>query len=140
MSENPPDLSIAAEKVCFIVVKAREFDVKDVVTDPGDASNASDDSMIAVLEDHRDDPVASELRGFINALNEDEQTDLVALAWLGRGDGTIEDWGELRAEAQRAHNKRTASYLLGMPLLADYLEEALSQFGLSCDDFESGRL
>jgi len=140
MPEIPPDLSITAEKVCFIVVKAREFDVKDAVTDPGDASNASDDNMIAVLEDHGDDPVASELRGFIAALNEDEQTDLVAMAWLGRGDGTIEDWDELRAEAQRAHNKRTASYLLGMPLLADHLEEALSQFGLSCDDFERDHL
>ncbi|HTP92176.1 MAG TPA: DUF3775 domain-containing protein, partial [Xanthobacteraceae bacterium] len=52
----------------------------------------------------------------------------------GRGDGTIEDWDELRAEAARAHNKRTASYLLGMPLLPDYLEEGLSQFGLSCSE------
>ena len=43
MPKNPPELSIATEKVCFIVVKAREFDVKDVVTDPDDASNASDD-------------------------------------------------------------------------------------------------
>ena len=140
MLENPSDLSIATEKVCFIVVKAREFDVKDVVTDPDDASNASDDNMISVLEDHGDDPVANELRGFIGALNEDEQADLVALAWLGRGDGTIDDWRELRAEAARAHNKRTASYLLGMPLLADHLEEALAQFGRSCDDFEMGHL
>ena len=140
MPKDPPDLSIATEKVCFIVVKAREFDVKDVVTDPDDASNASDDSMISVLEDHRNDPVADELRGFIGALNEDEQTDLVALAWLGRGDGTIEDWSDLRAEAARAHNKRTVAYLLGMPLLADQLEEALSQFGQSCDDFEMGHL
>jgi hypothetical protein len=140
MEKTPPDLFIATEKVCFVVVKAREFDVKDAVTDPGDGSNPSDDSMISVLEDHRDDPVANELRGFIGALNEDEQTDLVALTWLGRGDGTIEDWSELRAEAARAHNKRTAAYLLGMPLLADYLEEALSLFGQSCGDFEMGHL
>jgi hypothetical protein len=64
----------------------------------------------------------------------------VALAWLGRGDGTIDDWDELRAEAARAHNKRTAAYLLGMPLLADHLDEALSQFDRSCDDFEMGHL
>ena len=140
MWKTPPSLTIPTEKVCFLIVKAREFDVKDVVTDPGDASNAADDSMISVLEDHRDDPVAQEIRGFIDALNEDEQTDLVALAWLGRGDGTIEDWEELRAEAARAHNSRTAAYLLGTPLLADHLEEALSQFGQSCDDIEMGRL
>jgi hypothetical protein len=135
-----PSLSISSEKVCFIVVKAREFDAKDVVTDPEDSSNASDDAMISVLEDHPDDPVAQELRGFVGALTEDEQIDLVALAWLGRGDGTIEDWDDLRAEALRAHNNRTASYLLGMPLLPDHLEDALSQFGRSCEEFEMGRL
>jgi len=96
--------------------------------------------MISVLEDHRDDPVEQELRGFIGALTEDEQIDLVAMAWLGRGDGTIDDWDELRAEASRAHNNRTASYLLGMPLLPDHLEEALSLFGLSCQEFEMNRL
>ena len=58
---------------------------------------------------------------------------------LGRGDGTTDDWDELRAEAARAHNKRTASYVLGMPLLPDQLEEALSQLGLSCEDYEIGR-
>jgi hypothetical protein len=112
MPKKSPELSIATEKVYFIVVKAREFMLRTwsrtLMT-----SSASDDSMISVLEDHGEDPVADELRGFIGALNEDEQTDLVALAWLGRGDGTIEDWSELRAEAARAHNKRTAAYVLG---------------------------
>ncbi|MCC6887888.1 MAG: DUF3775 domain-containing protein [Hyphomicrobiales bacterium] len=140
MAEAEPSLSISSEKVCFIVVKAREFDAKDIVTDPDGGSNPSDDAMISVLEDHSDDPVAQELRGFIGALTEDEQIDLVALAWLGRGDGTIDDWPDLRAEAARAHNARTASYLLGIPLLPDYLEDGLSQFGLSCEEFEMGRL
>ena len=69
-----------------------------------------------------------------------EQVDLVALTWLGRGDGTIEDWTKLRAEAARAHNKRTTGYLLGMPLLSDHLEEGLSQFGRSCEEFENTHL
>jgi len=135
-----PDLTISPEKVCFIVVKAREFDAKDILTDIGDSSNAADDAMMSVLEDHRDDPVVQELRSFINALSEDEQIDLVALVWLGRGDGDTNDWDQIRAEAARAHNNRTASYLLGIPLLADYLEEGLAQCGLSCDEFEAGRL
>jgi hypothetical protein len=135
-----PALSISPEKVCFIVVKAREFDAKDIVTMPDEASSATDDAMMSVLEDHADDPVVAELRGFIGALTEDEQVDLVALAWLGRGDGTLEDWEDLRAEAARLHNKRTASYLLGMPLLPDHLEDALSQFGCSCEEFEMGHL
>ena len=132
--ENTPDLSISPDKVCYIIAKAREFDAKDVVTDPDDGSNPIDDAMVAVLEDQRDDPVVQEIAAAIFAMSEDEQVDLVTLAWLGRGDGSLEDWDELRAEAARAHTKRTASYLLGMPLLADYLDEALVQFGHSCDE------
>ncbi len=56
MAKTPPSLAIAAEKVCFLIIKAREFDAKDAVTDPDGASNATDDGMISVLEDHRDDP------------------------------------------------------------------------------------
>jgi hypothetical protein len=132
--ENTPDLSISREKVCYIIEKAREFDAKDVVTDPDDGSNPTDDGMVSVPEDHREDPVVQEIAAAIFAMSEDEQIDLVTLAWLGRGDGSLEDWAELRAEAARAHNKSTTSYLLGMPLLADYLNEALAQFGHSCDE------
>jgi Protein of unknown function (DUF3775) len=129
-----PALSISPEKVSYIIAKAREFDVKDVVTDPDSSSNAADDAMLSVLEDHKDDPVVAEIRAAIFALNVDEQVDLVTLAWLGRGDGGVEDWDDLRAEASRAHNRRTASYLLGIPLLSDYLEEGLSQLGIPYDE------
>ncbi|MDE1569857.1 DUF3775 domain-containing protein [Aquabacter sediminis] len=137
---DAPELSIPLEAVCFIIIKAREFDAKDVVTDPDDGSNASDDGMAAVLEDHGDDPTRAEIVGHIRALNEDEQVELVALAWLGRGDGTLADWDDLKAQAADARSGRTASYLLGMPLLADYLADGLSQFDLSCQDFEMDRL
>ena len=94
-----PALSISPEKLCFVIAKAREFDVKDVVTDPDPASNASDDAMMSVLEDHPDDPTYDELRTFIGALTQDEQIHLVALTWLGRGDGTLYEWDDLREES-----------------------------------------
>ncbi len=134
---DAPNLTVSLEKVCFLIQLAREFDVKDAVSDPDSGSNAADDAMVSVLEDHASDPVRSEIVAFIRAMNEDEQEDVVALAWLGRGDGDFNSWEELRAEAARAHNNRTASYLLGIPLLADYLEEALSQLGYSCEDLDS---
>lgn len=137
MTTTDDDLLIATEKVCFVIAKAREFDVKDAVTDPDSGSNPTDDGMLSVLEDHGDDPVQLELMSFINALDEDEQIDLVALTWLGRGDDTLDDWEELRAEASRQHNNRTAAYLLGMPLLSDFLEEGLAKFDLSCEDVET---
>jgi hypothetical protein len=73
-------------------------------------------------------------------MSEDEQVDLVTMAWLGRGDGTLDDWDDLRGEAARVHNNRTASYLLGIPLLPDYLEEALAAFGRSCEEVEDEHL
>jgi hypothetical protein len=134
------DLNVSPEKVFFVIVKAREFDAKDVLTEPDSGSNPSDDKDAAVLEDHPDDSVVEELTSFINSLSEDEQIDLVALAWLGRDDFSAVDWTEIREEAARAHNKRTADYLLGMPLLGDFLEEGLSVLGYSCEEFEINRL
>ena len=119
MSEIP-DLAISPEKVAAILAEARQFDVKDVVTDPDSGSNASDDAMLSVLEDHASDPSRTELGAMIRGLNEDEQIDLVALARLGRGDGDIDDWQEIRREADRAHNRRTAQYLIGMPLAEEF--------------------
>lgn len=138
--DQPSVLTISPEKVFFVIVKAREFDAKDVVTDPSPGSNASDDNERAILEDHSSDPVVEELTSFINSLSEDERVDLVALAWLGRDDYSAEDWDDVRAEASRAHNERTAGYLLGIPLLGDFLEEGLSLLGRSLEEFEVNRL
>ena len=138
--ENETTLTISPEKVCFIIIKAKEFDAKDAVTESDPGSNPSDDKDMAVLEDHEDDPVVEELTSLINSLSEDEQVDLVALAWLGRDDYSANDWSTVRAEAARAHNERTADYLLGTPLVGDFLEEGLSLLGYSCEEFEIGRL
>ena len=140
MADAIPTLSISTEKICFVVLKAREFDVKDADTSSDeDGSNPADDRMVEVLEDRPDDPVDQELVAFIEAMSEDEQVDLVTLTWLGRGDGGLEDWDDLRAEAAREH-KRTASYLLGIPRLPDFLEGALAAFGRSCEEFEEDHL
>lgn len=131
-----PTLTISPEKVCWIIMKAREFDVLDV---SGDIEAAdSDDEGWSALAAHRDDPTFQELSSFIASLNLDEQIDLVALTWLGRGDAAIAEWEDLRSEAARSHNKRTASYLLGKPMLPDHLEDALEQFGCSCDEYDLG--
>jgi len=130
-------LTISREAVCSLIEKLREFEVKDVETDPDSSSNASDDNMISVLEHHRDDPILQELTAMISALDQDEQIDLVALAWLGRDDSTADDWPSLRAEAARAWRPtrhHTANYLIGMPLVSEYLEEGLSVLGESCTD------
>ena len=130
-----PELTISPEKVAFLIEKAREFDVKEGLSDPDSGSNGSDDEMIDVLEDNGRDPVVREITGFIGALTEDEQVDLVALMRLGRGDGTIEEWRELRREAAEGRKDGpTASYLLGEPMLGDLLAEGLDEFGIDWTD------
>jgi hypothetical protein len=129
-----PELTISSDQVAFLIEKARQFDAKDIASDPDSGSNGADDDMIDVLEDNAGDPVVREIYGFINALTEDEQIDLVTLMRLGRGDGTIEEWAELRREAAEGHNGHTARYLLGEPLLGDLLAEGLDEFGISWAD------
>ena len=133
-------LTIGPETVCYIIVKAREFGVKVEPEDLDAGSNPSDDHDVDVLEDFADDPTLEELSSALEALNDDESLDLVALAWIGRGDYTAEDWGEAREQAAEIPVKDRPRYLIGTPLLGDYLEEGLSEFGYSCEDVEVERL
>jgi hypothetical protein len=133
-------LGINAEKVCHVIVKARTFDGKEGVVDSEPGSNAADDGMSDILEDFPDDATMMELIEFIRSLDQEEQINLVALAWLGRGTYDPSEWADAQKEATRAHNPRTAQYLVGLPMLGDYLEEGLAYFGGSCEGFEMGRL
>lgn len=133
--ENPA-LNIATDKVAFIILKARAYDAKEGLTDEGDSSNPTDDGDLEVLEDSPDDLTHQELADAIRGLNEEEQINLVALAWLGRGTYDLSEWTTALETARSEHNARTTQYLLGLPLLGDYLEEGLAQFGerISDDD------
>ena len=129
-------LPIALDKVTFIATMAKAFDAKEDVTDEESGSNPTDDKDIDILQDTPGDLTRTELRDAILGLNEEEQTALVALAWVGRGTYGIDEWEEAMATARSEHNKRTAEYLLGLPLLGDYLEEGLDAFGESIVDDE----
>ena len=96
--------------------------------------------MVGVLEARGDDPVAHEIRAFVNALDEDQQIDLMALTLVGRGDCEISEWAQARQQTAGAHNDRTADDLLGSPLLPEFLEDALNDTGRSCEDEKLGRL
>jgi len=125
---SEPILNLPLDKVSFIILKAREYDVKEEGSDPGEGSNAIDDGQIDVLTDKQDDPVREELLAAIRSLNEDERMRLVALAWLGRGTYAKEEWRDAVAMARSEHSRRTAEYLLSLPLLGDYLEDGLAMF------------
>ena len=128
-------LTIPLEKLAYIIDKAREFDAE-VPSDAEESSNAADDDEREILLDTPDNPTAQELRAAIDGLNIDEREELLALVWLGRGDYDAENWSEALRQVRQTSTE--TAYLLGTPLLADYLEERMSALGLSLEDFQRG--
>ena len=127
-AQTSPTLDISEDKLAFIIEKAREFDVKESDSDPDSGSNANDDGNIDVLESKPGDATREELAGAIRELNDDERAELIALAWLGRGTYDIGEWSEAVSTAKSEHGKRAAEYLIGLPLLGDYLEDGMAAF------------
>ncbi len=134
-------MDIALETVCYVIRRAREVmaDLDTLDDEPG--HHAADDLVKEELPEDDDGGLGentdlTELKDFIDSLNEDEQADLVALTWIGRGTYTVDDWDEAVEVAHEEHPKRVARYLLSQPLLADELEEGLSELGLSCEDVD----
>jgi len=132
-------LTIPLEKLAYIVEKAREYDAE-VPADPDaqDGSDAADDDEREILLDTPDNPTAQELRDALDGLNIDEREELLALLWLGRGDYDAQSWREALRPARDTGTATETDYLLGTPLLGDYLEEGVEALGLSLEDFERG--
>lgn len=82
-----------------------------------------------LAEEATENLLGEELRELINDLNVDEAAELIALMWVGRGDYDASEWEEAVNEARRRGNRRTAKYLLGMPMLGDWLEQGLEAIG-----------
>ena len=135
--EGMPDIN--TDKVCFVIIKSRELAAEDTGI-AADASNETDDRFTSILTDEGGPSTEAELKAFIDAMDEDEQNALVAMMWIGRGDYDAPDWKIAVAEARARRSGPVSKYLLGTPLLSDYLETALAEYGESCTDFEMGRL
>ncbi|MBA5777901.1 DUF3775 domain-containing protein [Stappia sp. F7233] len=135
----PVDLTLSPETIRMLIQKARaatsaidggfeeghegeiEFDT-DTLTD----THAHD----GLAEEEADDLSEEELRELIEDLNVDESAELVAIAWIGRGDFDAGDFEQAVEEARDRAVRSTAKYLIGMPLLADYLEAGLDALDL----------
>jgi Protein of unknown function (DUF3775) len=122
-------LQISLEQLAYIIEKAREFDAETAPVDDASGSNPSDDRDVAILEDTNDNPTWQELSGALDALNDDQRIEILALMWLGRGDFDRAEWVDALAQAREVHNAAETEYLIGTPLLADYLEEAIAALG-----------
>ena len=105
------------------------------ITDPDSGSNPIDDGNLDSLTSSPDDATEEEVREFIAGLNDDERHDLTAFVYIGRGDMEPEEWGaaiRLAREREHAASLPTANWLIGIPNLADLLDEGLALMGRSC--------
>jgi len=62
-----------------------------------------------LAEEEEEDLTERELRALINDLNVDEAAELIALAWIGRGDFDQSEWEDVVAEARQRGQGRRAS-------------------------------
>ena len=106
-------LPISPAKVAHVIVRARKFDA-DL---PGSGQGR-------------------ELRAFIAALNEEEQAALTAIMWIGRETFDASEFDEAFDTARAEATAPTEDYLMGVPMLADYLEDGLSALGIDPEDAE----
>ncbi|WP_299619909.1 DUF3775 domain-containing protein [uncultured Tateyamaria sp.] len=86
------------------------------------------------------DRAEPELRPVIERLGRDEQAELVAIMWIGRGAFDASEWAEARATAEAEATTPCADYVLGTPHFTDHIESGLDALGISIRDDEEALL
>jgi len=129
-----PELRINVDKVCQIMEAARQLAGR-VVPTTGDQTTNGDDSSLAFIEQRDDDPTRPQIVEAIAGMNVEEQVDLLALVYLGRGDFDLDGWDDALEEARSRIESGDAEFMIGDRALPAYLSEALDAFGKSCPDF-----
>lgn len=125
-------LQISPRRVAHIIIRAREIEAK--VGTWGRAGDGADADSI--LASRRGDATEAELSAFIGGLNDDEKASLVAVMWIGRETFETEELAEAMQTARDEATTPTEDYLLGVPLLSDYLESGLEKLGIDVSDVE----
>jgi len=128
------ELDINSETVCRLIDLAREFHAQEEVVIPEEPGNPGDDWARQILASHGDDASILEFNSIIRDLEPDQQFQLVALMWLGRGDYDMDEWWDAVEYAAENASPATPQYLIAHPLLAEFLTDGLEMFGLSCQE------
>lgn len=121
------EIELNRETVQFLINKAREFHTRDDVSFDEEPEIDDDDWSEQVSTSFASDPYYQEIKTTVEDLEPDQQMTLVALMWVGRGDFSIDEWDDALKEAEENWNENTADYLIGTPMLSDYLAEAIDQ-------------
>ena len=129
-------LKTPLDQLAYIVEKAREFDAEVAPGDTESGSNPSDDRDVSILEDTEDNPTEQELAAALDSLDDEQRIEILALMFVGRGDFDRAEWRDALVQARDVHNAAETEYLIGTPLLADYLEAGLDALGYSLADYQ----
>jgi hypothetical protein len=131
------DLTIDPDTVRLFILKARAISAG--LNDDYDGGHEHEievDDLIrdghrhdALSEEEAEDMTEEELRELIDDLNVDEAAELVAITWIGRGDYEAAEWQQAVEAAKARALSKTSKYLLGMPMLGDWLDEGLAAIG-----------
>lgn len=121
------EIDLNRETIRFLIDRVREFQTRDDIDFDDEPDVDEDDWSGEMSDSFAEDPYYQELKTTIEDLEPDQQITLVAVMWVGRGDYSPSEWDDALREARRNWNEHTAAYLLGTPMLSDYLAEGVEQ-------------
>ena len=134
------ELLTPLETLCRLILRAKEMEAQVPALDPDeDADNVDDfdddaeDQALSVLEDELNSGVEEEMRATLDDLADNQLSETLALAWVGRGTYDVSEWDDAYAEAADNDPESAIDELMDMPLLASHLEAGLAAFDYSCD-------
>lgn len=133
------ELSLNPAFLRELILRLRALMAQEDAVSPDSGSNPSDDEGPATLQDTSDNLTRAEIVESIADLEPDQQAELVALMWIGRGDMEPEEWEDaLEEAADRTDGGTAGEYLLQHPHVADYLDEGLDRLFDGSDLMETG--
>jgi hypothetical protein len=122
-------IDVNTETVRRLVALAREIQGQDAIARPDETATMGVEWDGERVDSQEQDLSSAEFRCIVEDLEPDQQQQVVALMWLGRGDYLPEEWEDAVALAEEQWTEETASYLLAHPMLADELSAALVALG-----------
>lgn len=133
MPEPSNLLQVNPDVIQRLVDLARQIDIREFTGIPEDPEVQALSAEVVALTEQEFDSTTNEFRSIISDLDPEQQQQVVALFRLGRGDYAYEEWEGALAEAREDWNVNTADYLLGHPMLSDYLTNGMIQHGYSLE-------
>lgn len=123
-------LKISTAKIARAIARAREHDDIAASWENQIQQSFHEELGDAILDAFATGATRGTLAEFIETLNKDEKASLLAIALIGRGTFPPESLDEVVEKARSEPIYTGDNYLIGIPLLAEYLHEGMAKLGL----------